>query len=167
MKAQMGGVANPGAAFEEGLNSAAQAGMQTGTALGAQAQEQELGAKEAAGQEYGTVAGQQLQQAAGTVGATEAAGQAYDQALTGAGGLEQGAASGLAGLSEQDIQELEGALQEEGTMAQSGMGAQEYGASDWTSLLEQELNGQQNQGNPFGGIASGITSLLPLLGVAF
>lgn len=166
MKAQMGGVANPGAAFEEGLNTAAQAGQQTGAQLGALAQEQELGAKEAAGQEYGTVAGQQLQQAQGTVGATEAAGQAYQGALEGAGGLEGNAASGMAGLSEQDIQELESALSEEGSMAQAGMGAQEYGASDWTSLLENELSQSQNQGNPFSGIASGLTSLLPLLGVA-
>ena len=155
MKAQMGGVANPGQAFEEATNQAAQAGMQTGAQLGAMAQEQELGAKEAAGQEYGAVAGQQLQEASGTVGATEAAGQ-----LSGAAG------TGMAGLSEQDIGELESALSEEGTMGQAGMSGQEYGASDWTSLLEQEMGDQQNQGNPFSGMASGLTSLLPLLGVA-
>jgi hypothetical protein len=155
MKAQMGGVPNAGAAFSEGVDTAAQAGMQTGTALGAMAQEQELGAKEAAGQEYGAVAGQQLQEAAGTVGATEAAGS-----LAGAAG------QGYAGLSEQDIQQLEGALSQEGQMATAGMGAQEYGASDWTSMLEQEMGYAQNQPNPFSGIASGAASLLPLLGIA-
>src|ERR1700677_4419542 len=159
MKQQMGGVANPGQAFEEATNTAAQAGMQTGTALGAQAEEQELGAKEAAGQEYGAVAGQQLQEAAGTVGATEAAGQ-----LAGAAG------TGMAGLSEQDIGELESALGEEGTMGQAGMSGQEYGASDWTSLLEQEMGDQSNEqaygSNPFSGMASGLTSILPLLGIA-
>lgn len=159
MKAQMGGVANPGAAFEEGLNTAAQAGMQTGAQLGALAQEQELGAKEAAGQEYGTVAGQEI-------GRTEAAGQQYATDLSGAGALAGNAASGMAGLSEQDIQELESALSQEGSMAQAGMGAQEYGASDWTSLLEQEMTNAQNAPNPYTGIASGLTSLLPLFGIA-
>ena len=166
MKAQMGGVANPGAAFEEGLNTAAQAGMQTGAQLGSMAQQQELGAKEAAGQEYGAVAGQELQEAAGTVGATEAAGSQYATDLSGAGALAGNAASGMAGLSEQDIQELESALSQEGSMAQAGLGAQEYGASDWTSLLEQEMGNAQNQSNPFSGIASGLTSLLPLFGIA-
>lgn len=155
MKAQMGGVANPGQAFEEATNQAAQAGMQTGAQLGAMAQEQELGAKEAAGQEYGTVAGQQLQEASGTVGATEAAGQ-----LSGAAG------TGMAGLSEQDIGELESALSEEGTMGQAGMSGQEYGASDWTSLLEGEMQDQAysnaNSTNPFSGFASGLASLFPV-----
>lgn len=151
MKAQSGGIPNAGAAFEEATNTAAQSGMQTGTALGAQAEEQELGAREAAGQEYGAVAGQQIQEASGTVGATEAAGQ-----LSGAAG------TGMAGLSEQDIGELESALGEEGTMGQAGMSGQEYGASDWTSLLEQEMYGSENQSNPFSGFASGLASLFPV-----
>jgi hypothetical protein len=158
-KAQSGGVPNAGAAFEEAANTAAQAGMQTGSQLGAMAQEQELGAKEAAGQEYGAVAGEQI-------GQTEAAGQQYATDVSGAGELEGASAQGLAGLSEQDIQELESSLSEEGTMAQAGMSGQEYGASDWTSLLENEMLNAQGQQNPFSGMASGITSLLPLLGVA-
>lgn len=152
MKQQAGGIPNAGAAFEEATNTAAQAGMQTGAQLGAMAQEQELGAKEAAGQEYGAVAGEQI-------GQTEAAGQQYAQDVSGAGELAGAAATGMAGLSEQDIQQLESALSEEGTMAQAGMGAQEYGASDWTSLLEQEMSNAQSQQNPFGGAASGLMSL--------
>jgi hypothetical protein len=161
MKAQMGGVANPGAAFEEATNQAAQAGMQTGAQLGSMAEQQELGAKEAAGQEYGAVAWQQIGQA-------EGAGQLYQGAEEGAGELSGAAAGGLAGLSAQDINELESALSEEGTMASTGMGAQEYGASDWTSLLEQELGNQsaQSGNNPFSGIASGVMGILPLLGMA-
>ena len=161
MKAQMGGVANPGAAFEQATNQAAQAGMQTGSQLGALAQEQELGAKEAAGQEYGQVAGEQLAQASGTVGATEAAGQAYQGAMEGAGGLEGAAGQGYAGLSQQELQELESSLSEEGTMGQAGLGAQEYGASDWTSLLENEMGDTQGQQNPYSQFGSSAASLIP------
>lgn len=163
MKAQMGGVANPGAVMSSLGEQAAQAGMQTGAQLGAMAQEQELGAKEAAGQEYGQVAGEQLAQVSGLTSATEAAGSQYASDLTGAGGMAGAAGSGYAGLSQQDIEQLLSALSTESGMAQAGIGASEYGASDWTSLLESAMGYNQGAGNPFSTFGSGIMSLLPYL----
>jgi hypothetical protein len=159
MKAQMGGVANPGAVMASLGNQAAKAGMETGAQLGAMAQEQELGAREAAGQELATAAGQQLEQVAGQVGATEAAGQQYASDLTGAGGLVGQAGSGLAGLAGQDIGLLENSLNTEAGMAQTGIGAQENAASLYEQLMGSEMGMLQGQGNPFTNFATNLMSL--------
>lgn len=165
MKAQMGGVPNAGAAYKQATTQAAQTGMDTALGLGSMAQQQELQAKMAAGQEYGQIAGEQLQQAAGTVGATEAAGQAYQGALTGGGQLVGAAGQGFAGLSEQELQLLESAIGTEASMGQAGMGAGEYAASDWASVLESELGlqgGSSGSSSPFSQFASTAMQIAPL-----
>lgn len=161
MKAQMGGVANPGAVMENLGNQASTAGLQAALGLGSQAEQQELGAREAAGQEYGTVAGQQLQQVGGQVGATEGAGSLYDSAL-------EGAAGGLTSISSQDIQQLLDALGLESSAMQTGVSAQETGTSDLLSMLGDEFNAmgqqQQQQGNPFGDFGRNLMDLFPISG---
>lgn len=163
MRQSLGGTPNAALAAQSLENTAATTGEQTALGLGAQAEQAELQARMAAGQEYGQVAGEQLAQAQGITGAYTAAGQAYQGAMEGAGGLMQGAGAGYAGLSEQNLQELEAALGQEGTMAQAGMGAQEYGASDWTSLLESELGSVNQAQNPYSQFGSSMMSMLPML----
>ena len=143
MKQQMGGVANPALLQKQLVNQAGQTAAGTAVNIGAQAAEQELGAREAAGQ-LATSQGQQY------LSGNEAAGQL---------GLGQG--QGYGQLSGQSLNAM---LQSLGLQSQAGaLGAGMLGQTgqQYGNWLNNMVNYQQSQPNPYGSFFTNLAGIVP------